>query len=264
VGRGLGVALLLAGCTAGAVLWYVGGTNAPLFRASVEDEPKGTWLDRLCSRNPRVSKEAEGELLRLGDAALPELRAALTDPNASAERRKGALRAASLLGAGAAPALSEVASHLTVPEYTAEAALALSVMGAEAYRPLADALTSTDAEVRKEALRSLGKLQQRAPLDPDHVVPALLDALADRDPGVRAIAATYVGIIHEDPGASVPALIEMLKDEDAGVRTAAARALGSFGAAGAAAIPALRRAQGDKDEAVAREAGVSIVKLQTQ
>ena len=96
-------------------------------------------------------------------------------------------------------------------------------MGPEAFTPLADALVSEEAEVRKEAIRSLGKLQQRAPLDPAQVVPPLLDALADRDPGVRAIAATYLGIIHHGGEDVVPALAEMLKDGDPEVRTAAAQ-----------------------------------------
>lgn len=264
------LALLLLASVAGVVaFWYQRtGRLKPLFSGSVAKSTTATpshhWLDRLQSQNLRIAEEAEWEVTRLGAAAVPELRAALQDPNSSAARIKAALRACALLGTAAAPALPEVSARLNSADYAPEAALALSVMGPDAYTPLADALTNEDAEVRKEALRSLGKLQARASLDPSFVVPALLEALGDRDASVRAIATTYLGIIHKDPEAAVPALTEMLKDEDAEVRTAAATALGSFGAAANPAVPALRRAVGDKDENVAREAGLALVKLQSR
>ena len=47
-------------------------------------------------------------------------------------------------------------------------------------------------------------------------------------PAVRTVAATYLGIIHEEPVTAVPALVEALKDEETTVRSAAAAALGSF------------------------------------
>ena len=256
--------LFVVGFAVGAAgaLWYYRNTHVkPLF-VTAEAEPRENWLDRLCSPNPRVVAEGEAEVTQLGAAALPEIRATLTDPNARPERKKAVLRACTLLGPAAAPALPEVTAHLATPEYTAAAALALSMMGPDAYTPLADALTNQDPQVRREAVRSLGKLQQRAPLEAAVVVPTLLDALADREPGVRSIAATYLGIIHADAEAVVPALVEMLKDEDAEVRTAAVAALGEFGTAAAPALAALRRAQGDKDENVAREAGVAVVRLQ--
>ena len=258
--------LLVLASIGGAVgYWYHGSRLNPLPSGSAPNgKAEHTWLDRLQSQNPRVAEEAEWEVLRLGASAIPELRAALQEPTSSAERIKAALRACALLGTTAAPALPEITAHLSTADYAAEAAMALSVMGPDAYTPLADALTNEDAAVRKEAVRSLGKLQGRASLDPSFVVPALLDALADRDASVRAIATTYLGIIHKNPDATVPALTEMLKDENPEVRTAAASALGSFGAAASPAVPALRRAAGDKDENVAREAGLALVKLQSR
>jgi HEAT repeat protein len=263
--RVLLVLLVLIVVAAGAVAWaYRSGRLQPFVTDTAETAPADTLVDRLCSQNPRVVEEAEAEVKRLGAAAVPELRATLQNPLAPMDRKKAALRASSLLGVAAAPALPEVAAHVMTVEYTAEAALALSVMGPEAYTPLADALVSNESEVRKEALRSLGKLQQRAPLQPSIVVPHLLDALADRDATVRTIAATYLGILHEDGQAAVPALIEMLKDENPEVRRAAATALGEFGPAAEPALAALRKAQGDKDENVAREAGIAVVKLQAK
>jgi HEAT repeat protein len=114
--------------------------------------------------------------------------------------------------------------------------------------------------VRRESLRSIGKLRFRAPLESREVMPLLLDAMVDTDEGVRAVAATYLGIIHEDPTAAVPLLAQALQDPDVTVRRASATALGSFGSQAAEAVPALRRAAADQqDPDLAREAGRAIV-----
>jgi HEAT repeat protein len=223
----------------------------------------GNWLEHLHSQNPKVAEEAARQLQDLGAEAIPQIREALEDPTADVATKKAALKAAGMLGTAASPAMNDVAALLPDPELTAEAAVALSFMGRDAYAPLRLAASSEDPVVRKEALRSLGKLRERAPLDSRAVVPLLLHGLADSDAGVRAVAATYLGIIHDDGPAVVPALIETLKDENAEVRTAAATALGSFEAQSAQALPALRKAAGDRDENVAREAGLAIVKLQS-
>jgi HEAT repeat protein len=137
-------------------------------------------------------------------------------------------------------------------------------MGPNAFGPLRDSLTSDDALVRRETLRSIGKLKDRAPLEAGAVVPLLIDGMRDPDPGVRAVAATYLGIIHQGGADAVFALMDGLKDEAPDVRRAAAIALGSFGTDAQPAIPALRKASGDPDEDVAREAGVALVKLAVQ
>jgi HEAT repeat protein len=123
-------------------------------------------------------------------------------------------------------------------------------------------LSSEDPIVRREALRSIGKLKERAPLDWRAVVPLLVDGMKDADPRVRAVAATYLGIVHEGGDKAVPALIEGLKDAEPDVRRVSAAALGSFGSDAQSAVPALKKAAGDTDPDVAREAGVSLVKLQ--
>jgi HEAT repeat protein len=223
----------------------------------------GNWLEHLHSQNPKVAEEAARQLQELGAAAIPQIKEALEDPTVDVATKKAALKATGLLGPAAAPAVNEVAALLPDPELTQEAAVALSFIGREAYAPLRLATSSEDPVVRREALRSLGKLRERAPLDSRAVVPLLLHGLADSDTGVRTVSATYLGIIHDDGPAVVPALIETLKDENAEVRAAAATALGSFEAQSAQALPALKKAASDHDENVAREAGLSIVKLQS-
>ena len=243
-------------------LWYYRSSQIkPFFTAA--EPPRESWLERLQSANPKIADEAEAEARQLGAKALPDIQKVLKDPAAEPALKKAALRACALLGVFASPALPDIVPYLEQPDYTAEAAMALSLIGSDAYAPLTTALSSAHAEVRKEAARSLGKLQLRAPLEASYVVPPLLEALSDPDPGVRQVACTYLGIIHEYPDASVPALTEMLGDENVEVRTAAATALGSFGGFAQPALPALRRAQGDKDENVAREAGLALVRLTT-
>lgn len=220
------------------------------------------WLDNLYSQNPREVEAASEEVAALGARVLPAVQAALRDPNAEAERIKAALKACGIVGQAAAPAIPDVAALLPEPGVTSEAAIALSYMGPEAFPYLRDALGSNDPVVRREALRSIGKLKDRAPLDLGVVLPLLVAGMADPDPSVRAVGATYMGIIHEGPDEAVPSLAKGLADADAEVRRASASALGSFGAAAAPALPALRKASTDRNEDVAREAGRSIVKLQ--
>ena len=251
------LALLVAG---GA--WYY--TARPQTAATDEGdmaEPE-KWLDNLYSQNPREVEAASEEVAALGARALPTVQAALRDPDSEAERIKAALKACGIIGQAAAPAIPEVAALLQEPGVTSEAAIALSYMGPEAFASLRDALRSDDPVVRREALRSIGKLKDRAPLDLKVVLPPLIGGMRDRDPSVRAVGATYLGIIHEGADEAVPALTQGLSDPDAEVRRASAAALGSFGAAAGPALPALRKASTDRNEDVAREAGRTIVKLQ--
>ena len=254
------VAVTLVAATVG---YYVRERQRPAPLPEPADVVDGNWLEHLHSQNPKVAEEAARQLQDLGAEAIPQIKEALEGPTTDMARRKAALKAAGMLGTAASPAMNEVAALLPDPELTAEAAVALSFMGREAYAPLRLATSSEDPLVRKEALRSLGKLRERAPLDPRAVVPLLLHGLADSDAGVRTVSATYLGILHDDGPAVVPALIETLNDEDADVRAAAATALGSFEAQAAQAVPALKKAVGDRDENVAREAGLAIVKLQS-
>lgn len=222
------------------------------------------WVGQLHSQNPREVEAASRRVTALGPAALPAIQAILRDPQSDADQLKGALKACGILGKTAAPAVPEVAAVLAEPGLTAEAAIALSYMGSTAFEPLRDALSSADPILRREALRSIGKLEERGPLDVGIVFPLLAARMADEDPGVRAVAATYLGIIHQHAQQAVPALIGALADPDPEVRRAAAAALPSFGAEAAPALPALRKAAGDRNEDVAREAARSIITLQSK
>lgn len=255
------VALIAA---AAGVGWYYKSTHStppPATAAAPVDE--NNWIDQLYAANPVEVEAATRQVHNLGPRALPLIHQTFQDPAAPAARVKAALKACALLGPVAAPAIGEVAEQLPDPTLTAEAAVALSFMGRGAFAPLRSALASADPVIRREALRSIGKLKERAPLDPRTVVPLLIRGASDPDTGVRTVAVTYLGIIHEGAGA-VDALVAALTDSEVDVRRSAATALGSFGADAAPALPALKRAAADPDPEVAREAGVALVKLQAK
>jgi HEAT repeat protein len=243
----------------GVAVWYYRAPNAgPVSVAAPRDDDR--WLDDLQSRAPKDVEAATVELEQRGTAALPLIRNTLQDASLPVARRRAALKAVAILGTRAVEALPEVTAVLQKPEFAPEAALALSFMGSPAVAPLRDAISSDEPAVRREALRSLGKLRERASIDPQVVVPMLLDALQDSDASVRNVATTYLGIVRDNPEKAVAGLIKALSDEDAGVRQTAAVALSSYGAQAEPAIPALKKAaESDPDEDVKREAGRALV-----
>ena len=248
---------LIAGV--GVAVWFyrapAGTGPAPIVR---NDD---RWIDDLQSRSPREVEQATFQLEQRGTAALPLIRRTLQDGGAPAARRKAALKATAILGARAAEAIPDISEILRDPEYAPEAALALSFMGSAAVAPLREAIQSDDPMVRREAVRAVGKLRERASIDPQIVIPVLLEALDDPDPAVRSVAVTYMGIVRDNPDTEIAGLIKALTDENAEVRQAAAVALSEYGALADRAIPALRKASNDPDEEVRREAGRTLVRL---
>ena len=248
----------------GAAVWYYraphSGSVAPI--ASVIPRNEDRWLDDLQSRSPKDVERGTADLEQRGTAALPVIRRTLQDASADPAKRKAALKAAAILGPRAVEAIPDVADALDDPEFAPEGALALSFMGSAAVPTLRDAVTADEPVVRREALRSLGKPRERASIDPQIVVPLLLDALDDADASVRTVAVTYLGIVRDSPAKAVAGLIKALADTEAEVRQAAAVALAAYGTAAEPAVPALRKAAaGDPDDEVKREAGRALVHL---
>lgn len=247
----------------GAAVWYYRtpdneGTRPVRVAVARNDD---RWLDDLLSRTPKDVEAATAELDQRGTAALPLIRRTLQDPAGDPAHRKAALKACAILGARAAEAIPDVADALQEPDYAPEAAMALSFMGSAAVPTLREAIKADDPVVRREALRSLGKLRERASIDPQIVVPLLLESLADPDPSVRNVAVTYLGIVRDSPEKEVAGLIKALTDSEAPVRQAAAMAIAAYGPLAEPAIPALKRAANDPDDEVKREAGRALVHL---
>jgi HEAT repeat protein len=101
-------------------------------------------------------------------------------------------------------------------------------------------LSNKDAATRKLAAEEIGKIAQVKASAAKEAVGPLLDALKDKNAGVREASALAVGRL-DDPSEAVPALVKLLKDEkEMGVRVAAARGLGQMGSAAKDAVPTLR------------------------
>ena len=255
------VALLLA-LVAGvaAAVWYYRSapTEPPVSVVRNDDR----WLDDLQSRSPKDAEHASAELEERGSAAVPAIRQALQDQSAAPARRKAALKAAAILGPRAVESIPDVAALLADPAFSPEAGLALSFMGAPAVSPLRNALQSDEPIVRREALRAIGKLRERASIDPQIVVPPLLDGLKDADASVRQVAVTYLGIVRDRPGEEVAGLIAALDDPQPSVRQAAALALSSYGLDAEPAVKALTTVStSDPDDDVKQEAARALVHI---
>jgi HEAT repeat protein len=89
----------------------------------------------------------------------------------------------------------------------------------------------------------------------------LLADLKGPDERDRIIAVRALPQRKGDAAQVVPALIEALKDKDAGVRQDAAIGLGAFGELAKDAIPALQAAQHDRDVRVRNAAGVALARI---
>lgn len=250
---------LVAGVAA-AVWYYRSDPDAPPVNVAVARN-EDRWLDGLQSRSPKEVEAATAELEQRGTAALPAIRSALQDTSGDPARRRAALKASAILGVRAVESLPEVAAALQDPQLAPEAGLALSFMGSPAVATLRDALHADEPLVRREALRALGKLRERASIDPQLVIPLLLESLKDPDPGVRHVAVTYLGIVRDHPAEGVAGLVTALQDSEADVREAAALALSAYGLDAEPAIPALTKASKDPDEDVQREAARALVHI---
>jgi HEAT repeat protein len=89
----------------------------------------------------------------------------------------------------------------------------------------------------------------------------LLDDLKSSDERKRLIAARLLPQRTGDAAQVVPALIEALKDKEGDIRWSAAIGLGSFREQARDAIPALQAAQRDRDARVREAAGVALSRI---
>ena len=89
----------------------------------------------------------------------------------------------------------------------------------------------------------------------------LLGDLKSSQEKERIVAVRTLPQRRGDAAQVVPALIEALKDKDGDVRRSAALGLGSFGEQAKDAVPALQAAQRDRDARVREAAGVALSRI---
>jgi HEAT repeat protein len=90
---------------------------------------------------------------------------------------------------------------------------------------------------------------------------ALLEDLKAPEERERIIAVRTLPRRKADAAQVVPALIEALKDKEGDIRRSAAIGLGSFGEQAKDAIPALEGARSDRDARVREAAGVALSRI---
>src|SRR4029077_14426111 len=112
-----------------------------------------------------------------------------------AETRRHAMEACAAMGPGAEAAIPALVDALKAKGPVSPlAGVALSRMGPKAYPAVVPVTQSTDPKLRREAVRTIGKLaESRA--DGGAGNAELLRHLTDPDEDVRAVAAAYLGII---------------------------------------------------------------------
>lgn len=110
------------------------------------------------------------------------------------------------------------------------------------------ALADADASVRYAAAEALGNYALSLPEAlPPETVSRLVEALKDKDAGVRAAVIFPLGRLSRRSRPGIAALAGALEDDAPEVRKSAASALGALGPAARRAIPALRDALRSRD-----------------
>jgi len=230
----------------------------------VEDELRAElardFVESLGDAEPAVRDRAGAALVRLGSPAVDPLRAIVGD-RTDVEARFRALEVIAALGPSAKAALPELRAALVDPDPAnrGEAAVALAALGPEASSAVAElqaVLADEDGppQVRYAAAYALGSIGPASR-------PAIewLHALSESPDELMATVATWavLKIAPEDRAVcerAVPLLERALSAESELARLEAAVALGDLGAMAATAAPTLELVARDDPSRTVREA----------
>lgn len=149
----------------------------------------------------------------------------------------------------------------------------LLALGNASVLALAQALACSDRNLRLNAELAPGELAGPPWDHNDHYLPkmdisaappALMDALNDPDPRIRAYAEEDINAVGANAAEAVPKLINLLTDRDESVRAIACIKLSHIGPAANHALPALRKAVPDPSQWVRRCARLAIARITGQ
>ena len=141
-------------------------------------------------------------------------------------------------------------------------------LGPEGVLALSRGLDDDNVQLRKNAALALSVLAGAwfdpswSKLDITTALPALVVALQDREPNVRAWSAQAIGEIGPDAESAVPELIRLFSDPDVGSRNSACIALRGIGPPAKTALPMLRNSLSDPSKDVRRFAKLAIESIQ--
>jgi len=231
-----------------------------------------------------VGEAAALSLIGMSSTAIPELKAALGDPDANFRWKVAWILGQ--MGEQARDAVPKLASVLNNPQedpnVRGAAAWAIGSIGRAAnaqeisnFQNMISSLTqvlknsNNDANIRSNAAWALGRLGPQVKTDnsrfPASVTEALEAGLADSDSDIRRNAAWALGQINPNPRVAVPALAAVLeRDADQRVRVESAAANGQIGALGSNAkdaVNALSKRLNDPAPLVQAAAAVSLGEL---
>ena len=236
-------------------------------------DPSSTHARHLFEMLPRKPQAQAKLLVKCGaePAALFVMTYVSLDDAAAETHVLGA----SLAGPGAAAPdadviLSSKKTVVMVSPTSPEAVKALTARGYAVYAPssgasaaaktteqLIEVFRGTDYDAMDGAIAELVKQGAGA-------VPALMKALSDGKPMVRAQAAAVLGKIGRPSARAVPALIKLLSDADTDNRWNAANALGAIGPDAKAALPRLKELAHDKVPQVVQAAADARAKIEAK
>jgi hypothetical protein len=174
----------------------------------------------------------------------PSFRSALQDgPLADRNERRAytAELALAALGPEAAPAIPQIAKVFnSTNQLVAERAyFVVCQLGATGLEILLPAAADESSPGRcMEALSAIG-LMKNLGTNANAVLPVLVRATRNNDPGIARVAAQALGMLRIEPATSVPTLATALTNADPKVRNNAIRALGRFGPPARSAVPSL-------------------------
>lgn len=141
-------------------------------------------------------------------------------------------------------------------------------LGPEGVLALSRGLHDDDVQLRKNAALALCALAGSwfdpswPKLDIKTALRALVEALNDSEPNVRAWSAQAIGEIGPVAESAVPELITLLSNQDEGSRNSACIALRGIGPAAKEALPALRNSLSDASKDVRQFAELAIKSIQ--
>jgi HEAT repeat protein len=228
----------------------VAATTSTLANGKAEALPVCTWLLRRAPE-PQVRSRVVNVLDKMGPAGGPagkDLVAALDDPDPLV--RAGAARVIGNLAPNVPGAVAALIKLF--PEREAIRAVAEFRAAGAAAAPALTALTRhPDAAVRRNAVRTLGRIGQAA-------LPALPDLMTlttgDPEAGVREQSAEAIGELGAAAAAGIPSLVTALRDGDAKVRRDAVRSLGQMGPTARKVLDSVAALAADPDENVRKAA----------
>ena len=237
--------------------WFYGKQNGATEDTRLAKNDLPPLIAALGDKNEVIRLNAAYELGTIGAPAVP----ALIETWRKASEDAGGSGSENESSQGATFALSGIGgwSSPQLSWLQTHATYAMSAIGGPAVPALINALQDKNESIRASAAYALGDIGSAA----QEAVPALTQALPDESTWVRRHATEALGLIGQSAQNTVPALIDLLYDEHYWIRDNAARALARLGPAAEAAIPALMDTLNDENRYVRFHATFALKQIGT-